>query len=203
MNQIQPTAARIARRTRSAFSRRAVRAVTIAGIAAVALGTAGASYASTAPHHIRPNGYAPLEECLNWSGTVKFFPALSTTSKNVTAVVSGTLSNCNLEGAGQTYSGSVFGALTGTATKTKATLSGDVAVTWPQDANLNPTIAPISISSSASNAYSFSGTVSAGAGTGDQLWGNYDVISKQAVSGGTQENLIGGTQPFGIYINEG
>ena len=38
---------------------------------------------------------------------------------------------------------------------------------------------------------------------GDQLWGNYDVISKQAVSGGTQENLIGGTQPFGIYINEG
>jgi hypothetical protein len=203
MNQIQATTARIARRTRSSFSRKAVRAAAVAGIAAIAMGTAGASYASTAPQHIRPNGYSPLEECLNWTGTVKFFPALTATSHTVTAVLNGTLSNCNLEGTGQTFSGTVFGDLTGTATKTKATLTGNVAVTWPQDANLNPTIAPISISTSASNAYSFAGTVSAGAGTGDQLWGSYDVISKSSVPGGTQENLVGGSQAFGIYINEG
>jgi hypothetical protein len=36
---------------------------------------------------------------------VKYFPALSTTSKNVTAVVSATLSDCNFDGTGQQLNG--------------------------------------------------------------------------------------------------
>jgi len=147
MNQMQPTAAKIARRARSAFSRRTLQAATIAGVMALTVGTAGASFASTG-HQIRPNGYSPTEECLNWSGTIKYFPALTKTSHNVTAVLNATLSNCNFDGTGQTFSGTVFGDLTGTATKTAATISGNVAVTWPQDANLDPTIAHISVSTS-------------------------------------------------------
>jgi hypothetical protein len=204
MIQIQTATSRLARGTRTAFARRAVRAAAITAVAAAALGTAGASYASTAPHHVRPDGYAPIEECLTLSSaTVQAFPALTTTSHAVTAVINGTLGSCNSEGTGQTFSGSVFGTLTGTATKTRATLSGNVAVTWPSDSNLNPTIAPISITASANNQYSIDGTISAGAGTGDQLWGSYDVISTSKINGGTQETLTAGTTPFGIYVNEG
>lgn len=199
MNHIQ-SAANVAR---ALVSRRGLRAAMIAGAVAATIGTAGAASASTAAHHAaRPNGYAPLEECLNWSGTIKYFPALTKTSHAVTGVLSGTLSNCNLEGTPQTFSGSVFGTLTGTATKTKATLSGQVAVTWPADSDLDPTISPISVSTSAASSYSFYGTVSAGAGTGDQLEGSYASLSNTAITGGTSQSILG-SAPFGIFINEG
>lgn len=44
---------------------------------------------------------------------MKYFPALSTTSKNVTAVVSATLSDCNFDGTGQTFSGGAGQQLNG------------------------------------------------------------------------------------------
>jgi hypothetical protein len=198
MNHIQ-SAANVAR---SLVSRRGLRAAMIAGAIAATVGTAGAASASTAAHHVRPHGFAPLEECLNWSGTIKYFPALTKTSHAVTGVLSGTLSNCNLEGTQQSFSGSVFGTVSGTATKSGATLSGQVAITWPADANLNPTISPISVSTSAPKAYSLFGTVSAGAGTGDQLEGSYDSVSNTSIAGGTSQSILG-TAPFGIFINEG
>jgi hypothetical protein len=200
MNQMPTTAAKIARRTRSAFSRRALRTATIAGIAVVAVGTAGSSFASTG-HQLRPNGFAPTEECLNWSGTIQYFPALTKTSHAVTAVLNGTLSNCSFDGTGQSFSGTVFGELTGTATRTGASVSGKVAITWPADAGLNPTISPISVSGSASK-YSFNGTISAGAGTGEQLEGSYDSVGITKVTGGSNENILG-SAPFGIFVNEG
>jgi hypothetical protein len=184
---------------RSALSRRAVRAATIAGVAAVTLGSAGTAMASTAAPHI--SGYAPVEQCLNWSGTVKYFPRLSSTSHAVTAVISATLSNCNLEGTDQTFSGTVFGVLTGTATSSAATLTGNVAVTWPADANLDPTISPISVST-ANGTYSFYGTPSAGAFTGDQLNGAWDKISSKKISGGTQQTILG-SAPFQSEVNDG
>jgi hypothetical protein len=199
MNHIQ-SAANVAR---SLVSRRGLRAAMLAGAIAATVGTAGAASASTAAHHgARPNGFAPLEECVNWSGTIKYFPALTNTSHAVTGVLSGTLNNCNLEGTPQTFSGSVFGTLSGTATKTGATLSGQVAITWPSDSGLNPTISPISVSTSAASSYSFFGTVSAGAGTGDQLEGSYVKVSNTGITGGTSQSILG-SAPFGIFINEG
>jgi hypothetical protein len=184
---------------RSALSRRAVRAAAVAGVAAISLGAAGAASASTAAPRI--GGFAPTEQCLSWSGTIQYFPRLSTTSHKVTAVLNATLSNCNFEGTGQTFSGSVFGVLTGTATGTAATLSGNLAVTWPADAGLNPTISPISLST-ANNTYSFFGTPTAGAGTGQQLNGAYDKISSKKINGGTQESILG-SAPFQLEVNTG
>lgn len=197
MNHMQ-----IARRLRSAFSGRAVKAAAVAGVAAVALGTAGSAYASTGTH-VRPNGWSPVEECLNWSGTIQYFPALTTTSHPVTAVISGTASNCSLDGTGQAYSASVFGVLTGSGVKSGITLSGNVAVTWPADASLSPSIAPIAITKTGTQAYQFYGMVNAGAFTGaGRLQGSYDVISMQKVTGGNKQNILG-SAPFGIWENFG
>jgi hypothetical protein len=197
MSQLRSTTATL---VRTVISRRGLRAAMLAGVAAASIGTATAASASTI-HHVRPNGYAPTEQCLSWSGTVNYFPALATTSKSVTATVSATLSDCNFDGTGQTYSGTVFGVLTGTATKTGATLSGNLAITWPADANLNPTISPITLSGS-SSAYSFYGTPNAGAGTGQQLNGSYDRISSKSISGGTSQSILG-SAPFQLEVNDG
>jgi hypothetical protein len=201
MNQMLRTAAKPARHIRSALSGRGLRAATVAGVMALAVGTAGSALASTASPQIRPHGYAPTEECLNWSGSIQYFPALTTTRHAVTAVLHGTLSNCNFSGTAQTFSGTVFGDLTGTATKSSASLSGNVAVTWPSDANLNPTISPISVSTS-SNTYNIVGTIGAGAGTGEQLWASYAKIGQSKVLGGTSESILG-SAPFGIFVNFG
>jgi hypothetical protein len=183
---------------RSILSRRVLQGAVLAGVAAASIGAAGAASASTSVH---PDGWAPTEQCLSWSGTMNYFPALSTTSKNVTATMSGTLSNCNFDGAGQTFSGTVFGVLTGTATRTAASLTGNLAVTWPADANLNPTISPVTLSGTKS-AYSFYGTPSAGAGTGQQLNGSYVRISGKSISGGSSQSILG-SAPFELEVNTG
>jgi hypothetical protein len=207
MNHLRSTTATV---IRTVTSRRGVRAVMLAGVAAASIGTATAASASTvhagpavqAGHLAHPDGYAPTEQCLNWSGTIEYFPALTKTTHSVTAVLSGTLSNCNLEGTDQTYSGSVFGDLTGTANnKGTATLSGNVAVTWPADADIDPTISPISISGSSSS-FSFYGTPTAGFGAGQQLNGSYDVISSKAITGGTSQSILG-SAPFQVEVNDG
>jgi len=187
---------------RSALSRRAVRAAAVAGVAAVALGTAGTAVASTAAPGV--SGFVPTEKCLNWSGTIQYFPALTSTSHKVTAVLSATLSNCSFEGTPQTFSGSVFGVLSGTATGNggPASLTGKLAITWPADANLNPTISPITLSSVSTGSYSFFGTPTAGAGTGQQLNGAYAKISSTKITGGTQQNILG-SAPFQLEVNNG
>ncbi len=98
---------------RSAITRYAARAAIVAG--AVALSTAGASSAFAAQSDAHPNGFAPTEECLNWTGTIQSFPGLTKVAHSVTAVVSGTLSNCNFDGTPQSFSGTFFGTLTGSA----------------------------------------------------------------------------------------
>ena len=184
---------------RSAITRYAARAAIVAG--AVALCTGGASSAFAAQSDAHPNGFAPTEECLNWTGTIQSFPGLTKAAHAVTDVISGTLNNCSFDGSPQTFSGSFFGTLSGSASGKAATLSGNVAVSWPQDSGLNPTISPVSINGSA-KAYSLSGTISNGAGTGEQLEGSYDVVSKSTVNGGTSQSLVS-TAPFGIFVNEG
>jgi hypothetical protein len=195
-----PTTRSLTARVRSVFSRRAVQAAALAGIATVTIGAAaGPSLAST--HNIRPNSWVPTEECLNWSGTIKYFPALGATAKSVTAVLNGTLSNCRFDGTSQTFSGTIFGDLTGTATTKTASLSGSVAVAWPSDSGLSPTIANISINPSAPG-YSWTGTITAGATTGEQLWGGYDKVSNTKITGGSQWNILG-SAPVGIFENLG
>ena len=101
-------------------------------------------------------------------------------------------------------SGSVFGVLSGTATGNggPASLTGKLAVTWPQDAGLSPTISPITLSSGSTGSYSFFGTISAGAGTGEQLNGAYAKISSTKITGGTQQSILG-SAPFQIEVNNG
>jgi hypothetical protein len=207
MNHLRSTTATA---IRSVFSRRGLQGAVLAGIAAASIGAAGAASASTAhagpapksvSHHIGPNGWAPAEECLTWSGTVKYFPVLSTTSKTVTAVLNATGTNCEIDGQQQGNSATVFGTLSGTATKSSATLSGNVAVTWPSDAQLEPTIASISLNTS-SGIYSFTGSITAGAFAGNELWGSYEKTGQSAISGGTNETILG-SAPFAVMEDLG
>jgi hypothetical protein len=170
--------------------------------AACAALVAGAALVSTvADSGVASAGFVASESCLTVNGSIKAFPGLTKTAQDVTEVISGTLSNCSFDGSGQIFSGSFFGTLSGTATKTSASLSGNVAVSWPADANLDPTISPISVSGSA-KAYTFFGTIADGTGTGNELQGSYDVVSQQKITDGTSQSIVG-AGPFGIYINEG
>lgn len=207
MNHLRSTAATA---VRSVFSRRGLQGAVLAGIAAASIGTAGVASAATvhagpaakaASQHVGPDGWSPAEECLNWSGTVKYFPALSSTSKSVTAVLNATGTNCEVDGQQQGNPATVFGTLSGTAKKSSATLTGNVAVTWPSDAQLDPTIASISLSTSA-GVYSFTGTITAGAFSGNELWGSYEKTGQSAISGGTNENILG-SAPFAVMENLG
>ena len=65
----------------------------------------------------------------------------------------------------------------------------------------DPTISPISLSTSNST-YSFFGTPTAGAGTGQQLNGAYVKVSGIKINGGTQENILG-SAPFQLEVNTG
>jgi len=194
---------RLASAARSAFSRRGLQAAVAAGAVAATIGTAGAASAATA--HVHPNGWVPVEQCTSWSATIKYFPALANASKSVNATISGTASNCNLDGQSQTFSASFFGNLTGTATKTKSTLSGQVAITWPADANpptgLEPTISNLGISTT-NGVYSNVSTITAGAFTGNELWASWVKTSNASISGGTSQTIVG-TQPFEVMENTG
>jgi hypothetical protein len=184
---------------RSAITRYAALAAAAAG--AIALSTSGASSAFAAQSGTIQRGFAPTEECLNWTGTIQAYPTLTKTAHGVTEVISGTLNNCSFLGTPQTYSGTFFGVLTGSASNKAATLSGNVAVTWPADAGLSPTISPISVNGT-SNVYSLFGTISAGTTTGEQLEGSYDVVSHTSGNGTTTQNLVS-TGAFGVFVNEG
>jgi len=206
MNHLRSTTATA---VRSVFSRRGLQAVVLAGVAAASIGAATAASASTVPgsaakavsHNVRPNGWSPAEECLSWSGTVKFFPALTGTSQTVNAVLNATGTNCQIDGQQQGNSATVFGTLTGSATKSSARLTGNVAVTWPSDAQLDPTIASISLTS-ASGVYSFTGSITAGAFAGNELWGSYEKTGQSAISGGTSEKILG-SAPFAVMEDLG
>jgi hypothetical protein len=188
---------------RSVLRSRGLRGAAIAGVMAAALATAGpagTALASTAaPDQSR--GLAPTQECVTWSGTVQYFPVLTSSSQKVTAILKGTLSDCDDLGVPENGAGSVFGVLSGTATKTKAILTGQLAVTWPVTSNLSPSIVPVSLRG-ASGKYSFGGTVSAGAGTGQELNSSYNEVKAAKAGSGTLQTITS-TSAFAIYINEG
>ena len=108
-----------------------------------------------------------------------------------------TLANCAFYGVAQSGTATAFGVLTGTASRGKATLSGQVAVTWPPELGTTPTIANIVVVPSA-HAYALEGPVVAGGFPGRYLVGNYQVTSSTRTSGGTAENILG-TAPFAIW----
>jgi hypothetical protein len=91
--------------------------------------------------------------------------------------------------------------LSGTATKTAATLSGQIAVTWPASSGLSPSIVPVGLDG-ANGQYSLGGTVSAGAGAGLELNSAYARVSAARANGGTLQH-INGDAPFAIYVNGG
>jgi hypothetical protein len=187
---------------RSVLRSRGLRGAAIAGVMAAALATmstTGAALASTTAHKI--SGLAPTQECVTWSGTVQYFPVLTSSSQKVTAILEGTLSNCDDLGTPESGTGSVFGVLSGTATKTTAALTGQIAVTWPASSGLSPSIVPVSLRG-ASGKYSLGGTVSAGAGTGQELHSSYNKVKAAKASSGTLQTITS-TSAFAIYVNEG
>jgi len=170
------------------------------GLLAVTLGTGGAAVASS--HSAVTRNFTPIEACSDWTGTVTSFPALTSKPHEVTAVLRATLANCAFYGVSQSGTGTAFGVLTGTASRGKAALSGNIAVTWPQESGLDPTIASLAVATASSHTYAFEGAVVAGAIPGDYLAGNYQVASSARTSGGTAESILG-TAPFAIYENVG
>ena len=92
-----------------------VRAAILAG--AIALTIAGASSAFATQSDTTKKANAATEECLNWTGTSHSLPAVTPAAHTVTDVISGTLSNCNFEGNPQTFNGSFFAVLSGSASK--------------------------------------------------------------------------------------
>jgi hypothetical protein len=194
---------------RSVLRSRGLRGAAIAGALAAALATAGAPatvLASTAAFH-RIDAIVPTEQCATWSGTVDYSPALTTSPQNVTATLTGTLSNCSDFGNSQAGTGSVQATLSGTAAMTSASLTGDLFLTWPASANLVPSVVPITLTGS-SGAYSFGGTLIFGAGTvgrggpGLPLNSSYAAVYWFATDTGTLQD-INGTSPVAIYVNEG
>jgi hypothetical protein len=182
----------------------ALRTLALGGIAGMAsiLPASGAFAATHAPK-AHPLGYAPVIECLNWSATEQFFPALGSTQKNVTVVVSGTGSNCE-NGGGQPYSygASFFGTLSGTATNKIQNLSGNLAVTWPSDANLSPSIESVTVTTPSAGHYSLYGTGTAGAYTNEPLEGSFVIASSTHNRISTTKSDTGST-PFGVFENFG
>jgi hypothetical protein len=193
---------------RSALPRRAARAGLAAGLLAMTLSTGGAALASS--HHALTRNFTPIEECASWTGTVTGFPALTSKPHQVTAVLQATLANCAFYGVAQSGTATAFGVLTGTASRGKATLSGQVAVTWPPELGTTPTIANIVVVPSA-HAYAFDGPVVAGVFPGRYLVGNYQVTSSTRTGGGTAQSGGGreargrerqsilGTAPFAVW----
>lgn len=177
-----------------------LRGAAITGVMAAILATTGAALASTtAPP--KAAGISPTQECVTWSGTVQYFPVLKPGSQKVTAILEGTLSDCNDFGNPETGNGSVFGVLSGTATSSKASLAGQLAVTWPASSSLDPTVVPVTLRG-ASGKYAFGGTVSAGAGAGLVLNSSYNKVSSVKANSGTLQHVTG-TSAFAIYVNEG
>jgi hypothetical protein len=194
---------------RSILRSRGLRGAAIAWVTAAALATAGApatALASTAASH-RVDAIVPTLECTTWSDTVNYSPALTSSPQNVTATLAGTLSDCSDFGNTLTGTGSVQATLTGTATTTSASLTGDLFVNWPASANVVTSVVPITLTGS-SGAYSFGGTVIFGAGTayrggpGLPLNSSYDAVYWFWTDGGTLQD-INGTSPVAIYVNEG
>jgi hypothetical protein len=171
------------------------RAGLAAGLLAITLSTGGAALASS--DHAVTRNLTPIEECANWTGTVTSFPALTSKPHQVTAVLQATLANCAFYGVAQSGTGTAFGVLTGTASRGTATLSGQVAVTWPAELTTTPTVANIVVVPS-SHAYAFDGPVVAGVFPGRYLAGNYQVTGSTRTSGGTAENIVG-TAPFAVW----
>jgi hypothetical protein len=187
---------------RSALSRRVVRGIAIAGIAAAALGAAGTAFAGTGTGH-QPKGIVPTEQCATWNGNLYYFPVLTTKSHKVIAVLEGVLSNCSDFATPQAGTGIVFGVLAGTATTTKVTLSGHLAVTWPSSSGLNPTTVPVTFSKASKSAsYNFGGVISGGAGKGALLSSAGNGGKLTTTYGGSLQTSTG-SKPFAIYVNEG
>jgi hypothetical protein len=188
---------------RSILRSRRLRGAAIVGVMAAALATGGApatALASPAAFH-KIDGIVPTEECTTWSGAVDYSPALTSSPQNVTATLVGTLYDCSDFGTAQTGTASVQVTLSGTATTSSASLTGQLFVNWPAGTGLNPSVVPVTLTGS-SGAYSFGGTVSLGAGTGLPLNSSYFTVFSFTSNTDTVQD-INGASPFAIYVNEG
>ena len=129
-------------------------------------------------------GIVPVASC-HLNATVTLAPTLTTVSHTVGGNIQGTVSACGLNGSSLPDTGQFFAnSLTGPASKTSESLSGQAVIIWPASANLNPSVAAFSISVNANGLATYSGTVQAGAFTGQRLQGKYKIVRQATVNQG-------------------
>ena len=138
-------------------------------VAAVAVGipllSASAAFAATPsqPNTAQPNGYSVVEGCSSFSGHITYTPGLLTTKlKAQTAVVSGTVSNCQDANGAQVGTGAINGVLSGKASLNSKNLSGSLVVSWP---GFNPSTVSVSLRGANQGVDTLGGTISSGAFT--------------------------------------
>jgi hypothetical protein len=138
-------------------------------IAAVAVGapllTASAAFAATPSlsHTLQPNGYSVVEGCSSFSGQITYTPGLLTTKlKAQTAVISGTLSNCQDSNGAQVGTGAINGVLSGKSSLNTTNLSGTLVVSWP---GFNPSTVSVSLTGANQGVDTLNGTITSGAFT--------------------------------------
>jgi len=195
---------RLARRRANAAQprspRRARLALGLATLASSAL-IVGDALAGTAAA-----GIVPVANC-SLNATVSLAPALTRTTHTVGGNIQGTLSNCSLEGSALPDGGQFFASsLYGPASTTSESLTGQAVIVWPASAHLNASVGNITIRVNAQGLATYSGTVLAGAFTGQRLQGQYQIAQQSNVNEGTYtatvQNVFS-TSPLQILENLG
>jgi hypothetical protein len=153
-------------------------------------------------------GVVPIASC-GLNAAVSLAPALTTTTHTVGGNIQGTLSNCSLNGAALPGTGQFFAnSLTGPASTTSESLTGQATVIWPASANLNASIGSFTINVNAQGVATYSGTILAGAFKGQHLRGQYHIDRQSTVTeGGTKttvQNVFSfPTTPLQVLVNFG
>lgn len=151
-------------------------------------------------------GVVPVANC-SLSADVTLAPALTNTTHTVGGNIQGTLSNCSLNGAALPGSGQFFAnSLTGPASTTSESLTGQAIVIWPASANLNASVGTFTINVNAQGLATYSGTIQAGAFKGRRLRGQYQIARQSTVDEGgytaTVQNVFS-TSPLQVLVNFG
>jgi hypothetical protein len=155
---------------------RVTRALVLSAAVAGA-GTAGL-LGATAAHASKVDGLVTIATCGALTGNISYSPGLLTsTAQNTTASLTGLVSNCETQGAGQLSSfGTMTASLSGSASLAGEDFSGTFTMNWP--APLSPSTGTVYVADS-SGTEEVSASISSGPFTGDEFSYNYVITSEK------------------------
>jgi hypothetical protein len=181
-----------ARRVRTGL---AALAVTGAGLAGL-LGVTGAANASTVSH-ARPDGWSVIISCTGLSGSVSYSPGMLTSkTRSVHAVLTGTTSGCYWAATGAPISGTgTFTAiLSGTASVDAENFSGTFTINWPASSGFNPSNGNVGVSD-ANGVETIEGSITSGA------FQTGEINSQYVVTGSTGKGTVKHPVKSQTYVN--